>query len=204
MNKSDIKILIVEDEALIAEEIKSTLELFGYSVAGIVMNGDKVMDTILYTNPNLILLDINIKGSKTGIDIANTLNKNYQIPFLFLTALSDTSTLERVKETLPYGYILKPFNEAALKVNIELALHKHQATTLKNILSKKHIEDSYQTTLSDREFSILKAFATGLSYQKTAENHCISINTVKSYQKRLYQLFNVDSKVALIQKLHRL
>ena len=193
-------VLIIEDEALIAEEISSTLILLDYSVAGIIMNGDRALDAIAHLQPDLILLDIHIKGSLTGIDLAHIIRKKYALPFLFLTAFSDKDTLEKAKKTMPYGYILKPFNETTIKVNLEMALFKHNAERQRNLLTKNYIEKMYQTNLSEREYGVLESFVKGFTYKKTAEKFCISVNTVKSYQKRLYQIFEVDSKAALMQK----
>lgn len=195
------RILIVEDEALIAEDIKFNLEKLGHTVTGIVMNGDRALDAIANPNFDLVLLDINIKGSLSGIDLAKIIREKYHIPYIYLTASSDDYTLDRAKATLPYGYIVKPFNEFDLKVNIDVALHKFNSENQKSSLSRSYVSDHFNICLSDREFDLLKAFVTGLSYKEAAESLHISVNTVKSYQKRIYQLFEVNSKVELIKKL---
>ncbi|MGF1556782.1 response regulator transcription factor [Paucihalobacter sp.] len=195
------KILIVEDEGLIAEDIKTNLERLGHTVVGIVMNGDRALDAIANPDIDLVLLDINIKGSLDGIDLATLIKEKYRIPFIYLTASSDDYTLEKAKATLPYGYIVKPFNEFDLKVNIDVALHKHNSETQKSTLSRSFVSEHFNICLSDREFDLLKAFVTGLSYKEAADSLHISVNTVKSYQKRIYQLFQVNSKVELIKKL---
>jgi DNA-binding NarL/FixJ family response regulator len=120
---------------------------------------------------------------------------------LFLTAYADQNTLEKAKQTMPYGYILKPFNETGLRVNLEMALFKHRAEKNYHTISKPYIESTYETSLSDREYRVLEAFVKGFSYKKTAEKCCISVNTVKSHQKKLYQIFGVKSKAGLVQKL---
>lgn len=195
------KILIVEDEVLIAEDIKYNLEELGHTVIGIVMNGDRALDTIANPNIDLVLLDINIKGSLSGIDLAQIIKEKYNVPYVFLTASTDDYTLNRAKNTLPYGYIVKPFNALDLKVNIDIALHKYSSEKEKQTLSRNYISDRFNIPLSDREFDLLKAFVTGLSYKEAADKLHISVNTVKSYQKRIYQLFDVSSKVELIKKI---
>jgi len=196
-----INVLIVEDGGLIAQEIKAALENLGHRVAGIVMNGDKALDAFSNPNLDLILLDINIKGSLSGIDLAAVLKEKYRIPYIFLTAFSDDHTLNMAKETLPYGYIVKPFNEFDLKVNIDIALHKFKAENDKQDLSKSYINETFDLKLSDREFDLLKAFVSGMSYKEAADSLYISVNTVKSYQKRIYQMFDVRTKVELIKKI---
>lgn len=195
------KILIVEDEGLIAEDIKANLEKLGHTVVGIVMNGDRALDAIANPEIDLVLLDINIKGSLNGIDLAKLIKEKYRMPFIYLTASSDDHTLEKAKATLPYGYIVKPFNEFDLKVNIDVALHKYNSENQKSSLSRSFISEHFNICLSDREFDLLKAFVTGLSYKEAAEKLHISVNTVKSYQKRIYQIFEVNSKVELIKKI---
>lgn len=197
----NINVLIVEDGGLIAQEIKSGLENLGHRVAGIVMNGDQALDAFSNPNLDLVLLDINIKGSLSGIDLATILKEKYRIPYIFLTAFSDDYTLNKAKETLPYGYIVKPFNQFDLKVNIDIALHKFKSENNKKDLSKSYINETFQLELSDREFDLLKAFLSGMSYKEAANSLFISVNTVKSYQKRIYQLFDVSTKVELIKKI---
>jgi DNA-binding NarL/FixJ family response regulator len=195
------KILIIEDEAIIAEEIKITLEGLGHKVLGIIMNGDKAISLLPSIDADLVLLDIQIRGSVSGIDLAHLIRKTHQIPFVFLTAFSDGETLAKVKETLPYGYIVKPFDETDLKVAIELALYKFSMEKQEVIFSKVSIETKFHISLSEREFGILKSFREGHSYQEVADQNFISVNTVKSYQKRLYQLFDVTTKIELIKKI---
>ncbi len=194
-------VLIVEDEGLIAQEIKSSLENLGHRVAGIVMNGDKALDAFSIPNLDLVLLDIHIKGTLSGIDLATILREKYHIPYIYLTASSDDYTLNMAKETLPYGYIVKPFNQFDLKVNIDIALHKFRSENNKKDISKSYINKAFQLELSDREFDLLKAFVSGMSYKEAADALYISVNTVKSYQKRIYQLFDVSTKVELIKKI---
>lgn len=196
-----LKIIIVEDEAIIAEDIKSTLKLLGYKVVGHAYNGDKALDLFANHPADLVLLDISIKGTLSGIDLAKVLNEKYQIPFIFLTSFSDKATLERVIETSPYGYILKPFNENDLKVNIELAMHKYYASNIEHIWSKEFVEHKNNIELSDREYSILTCFKDGLTYKETGEKLFISVNTVKTYQKKLFQKFDVKNKFELINKM---
>jgi len=196
------RIFIVEDEAIIAEEIKSTLELLGFAIAGHTMNGDKALDHFASTDADLILLDINIKGTLNGIDLAKIIREKYDIPFIFLTSFSDRDTLSQVKDLMPYGYIVKPFNEHDLKVNIELALHKYEQETQTQSFTKCSIEGKLGLTFTEREFSLLEAFKEGMTYKDAGKKLFISVNTVKTYQKRLFQLLNVNSKHELLERLH--
>lgn len=195
------RIVVVEDEAIIAEEIISTVSDLGYQVVAHVMNGDKALDIFAREQADLVLLDINIKGSKNGIELAHILKDNYDVPFVFLTSHSDHQILDEVKKTMPYGFILKPFNEHDLRTNIELALYKYHSEKQDSLFAKEVVEKKYNVKLSDREFSVLSMFKQGKSYKETADALYISVNTVKSYQKKLYSQFDVNSKAELLNKL---
>lgn len=195
------KIIIIEDEALIAIEIESTLEMLGFQVVGHSMSGDEALDLFARTEADLILLDINIRGSLNGIDLAKIIREKYNTPFVFLTSHSDPNTLEQAKKMMPYGYILKPFNENDLKVNIEMALYKFESEQKQQSYSKEYIEKKHKIELTDRESSILKAFMDGKTYQEMADILHISVNTVKTYQKRLFNVFEVASRHELVEKV---
>ena len=137
--------MIVEDEGVIARDIKKILEKAGYSVPAIVSSGDKVVEMVSKVRPDLILMDIMIEGSIDGVDAARQVQKRFEIPVVYLTAYGDDNTLQRARITEPYGYILKPFESRELHVAIEIALYKHKmerklkeseqwlSTTLKNV-----------------------------------------------------------------------
>ena len=119
-----IRIYIVEDEPIIARTIKKALEEEGYSICGIANNGKEALYDIDELKPDLVLLDITLKGDVDGIKIAEKLNAKAQVPFVFLTSLTDPKTTERVKHTKPAGFIGKPFTISSLRNNIEIALFK--------------------------------------------------------------------------------
>ncbi len=119
------QILIVEDELLIAQNLSRKLQKLGYSVVGIVSSGDAAISAVLEKNPDLVLMDIVIKGDMDGIRTAEIIYKEYGVPVIYITAYADDTTLQRAEQTGSYGYILKPFNERALHATIKLALNKH-------------------------------------------------------------------------------
>ncbi|HPR46437.1 MAG TPA: response regulator [Spirochaetota bacterium] len=122
---STTKILIVEDESIIALDIKSILSRLGYSVTAIVISGPECLKQISENRPDLILMDIKLKGSMDGIETANIVLKEYNIPIVFITAHSDKSSLQRAKVTKPYGYIVKPVSERELYTTIETSIYRH-------------------------------------------------------------------------------
>ena len=123
---SNHKILIVEDEAVVSLDIGRRLEKMGYEVIGRLASGEEALELVQEERPDLVLMDINLQGELDGIQTATTLYKNYGLPVIYLTAYAGDSTLERAKESKPYGYILKPFKERELHAAIEIAISRHE------------------------------------------------------------------------------
>lgn len=195
------KVLIVEDEAIIAAEIEYTLTELGYQIAGKALSGDRALDLLKSAAPDIALLDIHLKGSITGIDLAKIIRHNYNFPFVFLTAYADSSTIEQVKETMPYGYIVKPFTEEDLSSNIELALHKFSMEQKPDFPKLRTINKNLQSELTDREYEILTLLSRGLTYKDIGSKLFISVNTVKSHQKKLFAKLSVNSRHQAISKI---
>jgi two-component system, cell cycle sensor histidine kinase and response regulator CckA len=119
-----INIFIVEDEAIVALDLKTNLEKLGYLVLGSVPTGEEALERLLTLSPDLIILDIKLQGSIDGIDTADIINKKYEIPFILLSAYSDEKIIERAKHVEPYGYIIKPFSLNNLRAVIEIAMYR--------------------------------------------------------------------------------
>lgn len=120
------KILIVEDEAVVAWDIQETLEKFGYKVLATVTSGTEAIQIIDAIKPNIILMDIVLEEDMDGITAAQQIRDRYDIPIIYLTAYADNPTWQRAIKTNPYGYIIKPFQEKHLQTTIEIALNRHQ------------------------------------------------------------------------------
>lgn len=118
-------ILIVEDESILALGMECSLEEFGYEVSGIETTYHSAIDHARAYQPDLILMDINLKGEKTGIDAAKHIWKECKIPIVFLTSYSDDKTIKNAIECEPYAYLIKPCRDTELKATIETSLHKH-------------------------------------------------------------------------------
>ena len=117
------RIQIVEDEAIIAMELESQLQSLGYEITSIVDTGEKAIKKAEEDRPDIILMDIRIKGEMDGIDTAEVIRNKFGIPVIFSTAYLDQERIERAKITMPFGYVLKPIQERDLKVTIEMALY---------------------------------------------------------------------------------
>ncbi|HEY1038304.1 MAG TPA: response regulator [Bacteroidia bacterium] len=124
MSKERKRIIIVEDEALIADHIEATLVDAGFDVCGLFDNSDDLFAFLQKNKADLILLDINLEGSIDGVDIAHQVNKLYQVPIVFLTSNTDKHTVDRVKLTSPVGFVAKPYTASELTGNVEIALFK--------------------------------------------------------------------------------
>ena len=120
------RVFIVEDEVLVARDVQSRLEKLGYRVIGSAARGEDAVTQVLNDLPDLILMDINLKGEMDGIEAANRIRAEVDLPIIFCTAYSNDETLARAKVTVPYGYVLKPFDNRELEITIEIALHKHE------------------------------------------------------------------------------
>ncbi len=119
------RIMIVEDQALVALDLSARITGMGYTVVAICDRPEKAYEDALTQRPDLVLMDIDLNATSDGIEVAERIRREVDIPIVFCTAYATDEILQRAKQTAPYGYILKPVDDRELKVNIELALHKH-------------------------------------------------------------------------------
>ncbi|HUH79636.1 MAG TPA: response regulator [Methanoregula sp.] len=121
---ADVCVLLVEDDNIIAKVAEWRLKNLGYTLCGRATTGAEAMELVVRNKPDIVLMDINIKGDIDGIETAKMIKKGFNIPVVYVTSHSDGPTLERAKETHPDGFIMKPFEDNDLRVAIELALKK--------------------------------------------------------------------------------
>ena len=126
MERERKRILLVEDEVIVAMTIEDSLLNMGYEVIGTVDNGLSAIEMTEREKPDLILMDIRINGDMDGIEAVEEIKKKADIPVIFLTAHSDEATISRVLKTNPYGFLVKPFREKELYANIETAINRHR------------------------------------------------------------------------------
>lgn len=118
-------IIVVEDESIVRKDIERNLIKLGYNIVGLADTGEKAIELALANKPDVILMDIMLKGKMTGIEAAAIIKEQMDVPIIFLTAYADTPTLNKAKQVEPHGYILKPFKETDVHTTIEMAIHKH-------------------------------------------------------------------------------
>lgn len=120
-----VNILVTEDESIVRKDIERSLQKLGYNVIGSADTGEKAIELAKDLKPDLALMDIMLKGGMTGVEAAQHIKEQRDIPVIFLTAYADEKTLNKAKITEPHGYILKPFKEIDIHTSIEMAMHKH-------------------------------------------------------------------------------
>jgi two-component system, LytTR family, response regulator LytT len=121
-----LKVLVVEDENIIGKDIQLSLKKLGYAVPVIVNSGEKAIEEIERSQPDVVIMDIMLAGEMSGIDTANAIRERYSIPVIFLSAYADDNTLKKAKIAEPYGYIIKPYKDKELQTVIEVAIYKHE------------------------------------------------------------------------------
>ncbi len=195
--KAPIKILIVEDDPIIAKDIQLLLQTENYQVIAIAHDGVTALDLIAIHQPNLILLDIHLGTGITGIEVAEIIQEKYKIPFIFLTSYSDEATLAAAVEQGPYGYLVKPFQDKTLLTTITLAVRNFEREQKATTFDYSHLI----VILTEQEQRLTKALITGKSYKEIAQTFFISINTVKFHLKNIYLKMEVKGRAELLAKL---
>jgi len=172
---SQARVLVVEDESVVAKDIQWSLKSLGYNICGWAASGEEALEKVETLKPDLVLMDIVLKGGVDGVEAAERIRTNMDIPVVYLTAYADEHTLQRAKVTEPFGYILKPFEERELHTTIEVALYKHKterrikqsqywlSTTLKSI------SDGVITTNTEEQVTFLNLNAEVLTGWKESE-----------------------------------
>lgn len=162
-----LDIYIVEDEPLIVATIETALQKYGFNIVGDAESYEDALADIRRNKPDLVLLDIQLEGQKDGIDLALEFDRRH-IPYLFLTSQTDPGTVERVKQTQPLGFIVKPFTESGLRSNIELAWH-NLSQSKDDFLIIKSEGETYR--LDQKEILYIKAF----------DNYCYVVTEKHTY-----------------------
>lgn len=138
--KAEGRILVVEDEHIVAMGIKKMLKSLGYTVTGIASSGEDAISKAESTFPDVVLMDIMLKGDMDGVEAAMEIKEMFNVPVVYLTAYSDSKVLERAKRTEPFGYIIKPFDEKDLYSSIEVALQRYRKEKLESLRENENPE----------------------------------------------------------------
>ncbi|MBI5858801.1 MAG: response regulator transcription factor [Sphingobacteriales bacterium] len=203
---SKLRILIVEDEPVIAENISMYLDNADFEISGIAYDSTEAREQLIHNTPDAAILDVNLGSEEDGIDIAQHINEKFQLPFLFLTSYSDKETLERAKKVKPNGYIVKPFNEKTLLASLEIAISNFAAEKNHSLppLNPEKINRHLLSAISEREFELVKLLYEGITNTQIAEKLFISVNTVKTHLKSIYLKLDAASRYSAIMRLREL
>jgi DNA-binding NarL/FixJ family response regulator len=197
-----IRVLIIEDEPLIASDIEMTLAGDNYTTAGIAYDSTRALDLLHRTQPDVVLLDIAIRGDKDGIEIAQIIRDSYKIPFIYVTSFADRETLERAKLTLPAGYIVKPFKDRDIISAIEMAVYRHAVQFNLNFPTYATLQQKFSFTQG--EFEVMKHVWEGHTNQQVAEKLGVSLNTIKTHLKSIFSKMDVKARSEAIAVIRRL
>ncbi|MBK8641937.1 MAG: response regulator transcription factor [Saprospiraceae bacterium] len=201
-----VRVLIVEDEPLIAENLAMYLNNNDYEVAGIAYDFEEGMLSLKEGKPDIVLLDINLEGKQDGIDLGKYIHEKLGIPFVFLSSYSDKNTLDRAKQVQPSGYLVKPFHEKTLLTTLEISLANFAGfSNPKNVdLNLDAINSFLHSPLSQREFEVLQLIYGGKTNQQMSQELYISINTLKRHINNAYMRLDVNTRTTAIKKLRDL
>lgn len=200
MTEEKIKVLIVEDEPLIAEGIKMHLANTNFNVVGMAYDDEEAMYLLQTKKLDIAILDVNLESVKDGIQIAEYINKSYPMPFIYLTSYSDKGTMDRAKHTSPAGFIVKPFNKKTLLATLEIAVSNFTTINNQHVpnLSMTKINRHLTVPLSDREFELLQLLYDGKNNQEICDMLFIAMNTVKRHITNTYFKLDVKSRTEAI------
>ncbi len=181
------RIMVVEDEGLVALQIKETLENLGYEVPTVALSGDEAMAKLSVTEPDLVLMDIRLGGENNGIKTARRIRGMLEVPVVYLTAYSDEETLEMAELTEPYGYVLKPFDERSLHAVIQMALFKSKR--VRGIRETEMWVSAIPSSLSE---AVVICDSKGwVKFVNPAAEILLGVKKEQVFEKRLYDVLTL-------------
>ncbi len=154
------RVMIVEREAIVADDIENNLEKFGYAVSAVVLSGEEAVRKAGEDSPDLVLMEMLLSGEIDGIEAASRIAEEFNIPVVFITSVSDKTTIERAKKVKPYGFLIKPLDEDMLNATIEMAIYRHRNER------QKQPEDNNEV-VSKENRAIVKSTEAGLKAEWT-------------------------------------
>lgn len=174
-----IRIVIVEDEFVIAEDLRFSLEQNGYEVGAIFDKAEAARNYLISESPDVLLVDIHLAGTMDGIDLVRQLNEHMEIPVIYITANSDTPTYERARQTRPHSFLIKPFSAANLLASIDLALYNFSNERVPQSIERTH----HGVPAADGEFLVNQCLfiRNQGKYKKVNSNDLLFIEAAGSY-----------------------
>jgi DNA-binding NarL/FixJ family response regulator len=203
-----LRVLLVEDERLVAMSLQRQLQVLGYEVVGWTPSGSAAIERADALRPDVVLMDIYLEGDVDGISAAAEIQKQFQLPVIYLTAFSNREVLDRAKITEPAGYILKPYEDRELQVVIEMAVYRHRAeearaATLaaerRQVSLATPADDgfAYISRLTPREREVMHLIVSGKTQKQIAAQLDVTIQTAAKHRAKVLQKVNVNNDVEL-------
>lgn len=196
-SNSEINVLIVEDEPIIAEDLYSLLQSFDFKIAGLCHKGEEAIDMLKTRSPNFAILDVNLGSGMNGFDVAKVIHSKYHIPYIFLTSFDDEDTLDEAHKFAPFGYLVKPFQDRTLLTTIKTAIANFNRSNENAALNKEKIEIEFNCNITKQEFKIIQELLKGKSYQIISSELFISQNTLKFHVKNIYTKLAIKGRAEL-------
>jgi len=196
-----VKVLIIEDDPIIADYLSQLLSTEGFNVLGIAHTGERALDKISSLQPDLCICDIHLGTGMSGIDVAEVLTSKYQIPYIFLTSFDDDKTIEEAERHSPYGYIVKPFHDRTLLATIKIAWSNYKKQQSTDLLSKADIERKLDISLTPQEYEILTKLINGESYKQIAEAQFLTTDSIKYHAGKIYKKLGISGRSELHSRL---
>lgn len=205
MRLKPFKILVVEDDPIVADDICANLQQLGYEVLGPIYNFEEALVQCDEEHFDLALLDIHLDAHGQGIALALHIKSRSAVPVIFLTASSDGRTLEEAMVAHPEHYLLKPFNSAQLKAALAIVMHNHHHpdTQQQHLSRLARFNEALPEPLSKREMELMLLLPDGLSNEEIAEKLFVSLHTVKTHMKRMFHKTGAESRAKLVNMLHK-
>jgi DNA-binding NarL/FixJ family response regulator len=198
-----VRVLLVEDELIIAESLKRALTAQGYAVQPVAVSGEAALLAVADSVPDVVLMDIMLRGDVDGIEAADRIRGIQDVPLIYITAYGDDETLARAKLTRPDGYLLKPVKEREMKAVIETALYRHRHEKASPAGGSKPapapLPSKEGVQLTPREHDVLKMIASGLTSKEIAATLRIGVRTVETHRENMFTKLKLHSSAELVR-----
>ena len=189
--------LIVEDDPIICEHINQLLRIEEAVVLRYAHRGVRALDMIHSLQPDFVICDIHLEDHITGIEIAETLDTKYSIPYIFLTSYDDEMTVLEAQEHSPYGYIVKPFQDRTLIATIKIAVANFKKQSESSSLTKEKLEEVISVSMTEQEYNIFKRLYHGASYTDIAKEEHLSRDSIKYHAGKIYAKCGIKGRSEL-------
>ena len=208
---SKINVLVVEDESIVSKDIQNSLIKLGYSIVGAASSGEKAIELARNLTPDIILMDIMLKGDMNGIEASEIIRNELKIPIIFLTAYADSATFSKAKLIEPYGYIIKPFKEIDLHTSIEIAIYKSskemellkERDFLHSIVENKEVTSQYSIFIKANS-KLIKLNKSNIYYIEALKDYVV-IHTIDTRYTVHSTMKDIEIKMGLDEfiRVHR-